>query len=222
MKVLVTSDLHLPLNYKEVLNSFREVNEEIDIAILAGDIVDSYNFIYLRKIYEIILEKFGNIEIFATFGNNEASIFLNDKNKEYLKKEYNFINWLDYEYVDLGDYYLLGFQGFPDRTWKLSDISNLKNYYYNKLSDIFNNINKKTILFSHYGLIKETVFGDPAPSWSLYSEKIQELITKYIDKIKIAFHGHAHYARMYKYKIDDVEIYNVSFYIHKKPLIFEL
>jgi len=223
MKFLVTSDLHLPTYYKEFYESLNNINEKIDFVILCGDIIDNKEHIYIKKLYYLLNSKFGNIKIFSTFGNNEASFLLNgEKDKDFYRKEYNFINWLDYEYYDLGEYYLLGFEGFPERTWKIVNIENIKEYYYKKLENIFNSLNKKIIVFSHYGLSKDTVLGDPGPEWSLYSKYIENLIKKYSDKIIYGFHGHAHHSKNYKTKINNTEIYNVAFPIHKKPLIFEI
>ena len=223
MKFLVTSDLHLPTYYKEFYESLNKINEKIDFVILCGDIIDNKEHIYIKKLYYLLTSKFGNIKIFSTFGNNEGSFLLDgEKDKDFYRKEYNFINWLDYEYYDLGEYYLLGFEGFPDRTWKMINIENIKEYYSKKLENIFNSLNKKIIVFSHYGLSRDTVLGDPAPEWSLYSKYIENLIKKYSDKIIYGFHGHAHHSKNYKTKINNTEIYNVAFPLHKKPLIFEI
>jgi len=223
MKFLVTSDLHLPTYYKEFYESLNKINEKIDFVILCGDIIDNKEHIYIKKLYYLLTSKFGNIKIFSTFGNNEASFLLDgEKDKDFYRKEYNFINWLDYEYYDLGEYYLLGFEGFPERTWKMINIENIKEYYTKKLENIFNSLNKKIIVFSHYGLSRDTVLGDPAPEWSLYSKYIENLIKKYSDKIIYGFHGHAHHSKNYKTKINNTEIYNVAFPLHKKPLIFEI
>jgi Icc-related predicted phosphoesterase len=223
MKFLVTSDLHLPTYYKEFYESLNNINEKIDFVILCGDIIDNKEHIYIKKLYYLLTSKFGNIKIFSTFGNNEASFLLNgEKDKDFYKKEYNFINWLDYEYYDLGEYYLLGFEGFPERTWKMVNIENIKEYYSKKLENIFNSLNKKIIVFSHYGLSRDTVLGDPAPEWALYSKYIENLIRKYSDKIIYGFHGHAHHSKNYKTKINNTEIYNIAFPLHKKPLIFEI
>jgi Icc-related predicted phosphoesterase len=223
MKFLITSDLHLPTYYKEFYESLNKINEKIDFVILCGDIIDNKEHIYIKKLYYLLTSKFGDIKIFSTFGNNEASFLLDgEKDKDFYRREYNFINWLDYEYYDLGEYYLLGFEGFPERTWKMVNIENIKEYYTKKLENIFSSLNKKIIVFSHYGLSRDTVLGDPGPEWSLYSKYIENLIRKYSDKIIYGFHGHAHYSKNYKTKINNTEIYNVAFPLHKKPLIFEI
>ncbi|BBL45481.1 metallophosphoesterase [Nanobdella aerobiophila] len=223
MKILVSSDLHLPYNMKEIYDSINKIDENIDIIILAGDIIDNKQHIYLKKIYYMLNQKFNNKKIFSTFGNNEASFLLDDKNyKDYYKKEYNSFIWLDYDFYDLGDYYIVGFEGFPDRTWKLSNISEIKKYYISKLRSIFEKLDKKIIVFSHYGLSRDTVLGDPGPLWALYSPDIQNLIEEYSDKIIIGFHGHVHQAANIRAKLNNTEIYNVAFPIHKRFLIFEV
>ena len=223
MKFLVTSDIHLPIYYKEFYDSLNNINEKLDFVILCGDVIDNKEHIYIKKLYYLLSKKFGNIKIFSTFGNNEASFLLNgEKEKDFYRKEYNSINWLDYEYYDLGEYYLLGFEGFPDRTWKMVNIENIKEYYSKKLENIFNSLDKKMIVFSHYGLSRDTVLGDPGPEWALYSKYIENLIRKYSDKIIYGFHGHVHHSKNYKTKINNTEIYNVAFPLHKKPLIFEI
>ena len=223
MKFLVTSDLHLPIYYKELYESLNNINEKLDFVILCGDIIDNKEHIYIKKLYYLLNKKFGDIKIFSTFGNNEVSFLLDgEKDKDFYRKEYNFINWLDYEYYDLGEYYLLGFEGFPERTWKMVNIGNIKEYYTKKLENIFNSLNKKIIVFSHYGLSRDTVLGDPGPEWALYSKYIENLIRKYSNKIIYGFHGHAHHSKNYKTKINNTEIYNVAFPLHKKPLIFEI
>ncbi|MGC9080015.1 MAG: metallophosphoesterase family protein [Nanopusillaceae archaeon] len=223
MRILVTSDLHLPYNIRDVIEQINAITEHIDIIILCGDIIDNREHIYLKKLYNLFIEKFGNVKIYSTFGNNEATFFPRDKElKNFYKKEYPQFNWLDYEYVDIGKYYLVGFEGFPDRMWKSNNYEELKKKYVEVLEKIFEELDKKIIVFSHYGLIKDTVLGDPSPLAMLYSKYIEDLIIKYSDKIVYGFHGHVHKAVNYKKKLGDAEIYNVAFPIHKKFLVFEI
>lgn len=222
MKILASSDIHLPYFIKEFDDSIRKINEDIDLIILCGDIVDNYQHIYVKKLYYLLRQKFGDKKILATFGNNELSININDDRINIYKKEYNFINWLNYEKFEYNNYIFYGFMGFPDRTWRNPDISNIKKYYLEKIEEFLKNENNNIILFSHYGLSRYTTFGGPAPEWALYSKDLENLILKYKDKIRLALHGHVHKAINYYKKIDNLEIYNVAFPIHKKPLIIEI
>ena len=212
---MVTSDLHLPLNIKQFYESLKDI-EDVDYILLAGDIVDRNQHIYFKKLYDILKNKFKDAEIYSVFGNNESIEY-----REIYKKEYFFMNWLDYSYVDLGKYYLFGFPGLPDRFWKRT-IEDLKEEAKNRIKNVLDKIkDKDVIVLTHYGVIKETVLGDPGPEWSLYSKDIGNLILSY-ENVRYIFHGHSHLSKNWKYKIGNKEIYNVCFYIHKKPLVFDL
>ncbi|MEM1895850.1 MAG: metallophosphoesterase [Nanopusillaceae archaeon] len=215
MKIAVTSDLHLPLNLKEFYEALKKIEEEIDIFIFAGDIVDRDNHIYFKKLYLILNEKFSNFKIISVFGNNESL-----QNREKYKREYNFMGWLEDNYVIIDDYCFLGTCGFPDL--KKSIFYTKKDEILRKLEKCFQEVDKKIIFISHYSFCQETIKGDPGIPPALFSKELNNLFKTYKDKILLAFHGHAHFSKNWYYKLGNTEIYNVSFYIHKKPLIFEL
>jgi len=214
MKIAVTSDLHLPLNLKEFYDSIRNL-EKVDIFIFAGDIVDRDNHLYFKKLYYILKERFGEIKIISVFGNNE-----HPNNWEKYKKEYSFMGWLDNEYIKIEDVYFVGTSGFPD--WRRSVIYPKKNIILSKLNDILGKIDGRAVFISHYSFCSETIKGDPGYISGLYSKEMEELVKKHSNKIFLAFHGHAHFAKKWYHKLDNTEVYNVSFYIHKKPLVFEI
>ena len=214
MKIAVTADLHLPINLRSFYNSIQDL-EDIDLFIFAGDIIDRNNHIYFKKLYYILQEKFGNIDILSVFGNNE-----HPSNWEKYKKEYSFMGWLDTDYRKIGDIYFVGTSGFPD--WKKSVVYFKRKEILKNLENILKTVVGKVVFISHYSFCKETIIGDPSYTVALYSKEMEELVKRYSDKIILAFHGHAHFAKKWYFKIGNMKIYNVSFYIHKKPLIFEV
>lgn len=216
MKILVTGDIHAPIYLRKFYESVNQINEKIDYALLAGDIIERNQHIYFKKVYQILIDRFNNVKVFGVFGNNEPREY-----REMYKREYSFINWLDFSYYDLGKYYLFGFSGIPERGWKI-DLTKEKEEMKKKIKEIFENLrDKEIIVLMHYGVIKETILGDPAPEWSLYSKEIGNLILSY-ENVRYIFHGHSHLAKNWKYKIGNKEVYNVSFPIHNKPLIFDI
>jgi len=52
MLLAATGDIHAPLNLKIFRASLYEIEEKPDIFVLAGDIVDGNNYIYLKKVYQ--------------------------------------------------------------------------------------------------------------------------------------------------------------------------
>lgn len=221
MRILATSDLHFPHNIKEFESSIKDIRTDIDVIILAGDIIDKEQHIYLKKLYEILNQKFQNVPILATFGNNELKLYDKEDKVNYYKKNYGFIKWLNYEFVEIEKYKIYGFMGFPTYPpRKILEYEKLKETWIKKLEDFLKN-NDNVILFTHYGVCKETIIGDPGLPPFLYSKEIEEIIKKYNEKILLVIHGHAHLSKNFYYKIRKTEIYNVAFYIHKKPIIFE-
>jgi len=214
MRIAVTADLHLPLNLKGFYDSLQGLGK-IDLFIFAGDTVDRDNHLYFKKLYYILREKFGEVKIISVFGNNE-----NPNNWEKYKKEYSFMGWLDNEYVKIDDIYFVGTSGFPD--WRKSIVYSKKNLILSKLNDILSSIDGKVVFISHYSFCLETIKGDPGNIFGLYSREMEELVRRYLNKIILAFHGHAHFAKNWYHKLGNTEVYNVSFYIHKKPLVFEI
>jgi len=223
MRFAVTSDIHAPLMLKDFEKSLNEINKEIEYFFLLGDIIDKNQHFYLKKIYAIIKEYFPNIIIYSVFGNNEYFTF-----RDLYKKEYSYLNWIDDSIVEIENYYILGTEGVLDSltSWMKKNTPWIKetwNERLRKIENLLENVkDKKVILLSHYGLSSTTVSGDPALPSLLASKKMEEIIKKYSEKIKIALHGHSHLAKIWKTKINETEIYNISFYIHKKPLIFEI
>ncbi|MEM4571526.1 MAG: metallophosphoesterase, partial [Nanopusillaceae archaeon] len=195
--------------------SLREIDEEIDVFVFAGDIIDRDNHIYFKKLFSILNEKFSNFKIISVFGNNESM-----QNWEKYKKEYSFMGWLDNDYVIIDDYCFLGTSGFPDL--RKSILYMKKEEILKKLEKCFQEINKKIIFISHYSFCQKTIMGDPGIPSALFSKDLNNLFKTYKNKILFAFHGHAHFAKIWYYKLENTNIYNVSFYIHKKPLILEL
>ncbi|HIP89982.1 MAG TPA: hypothetical protein EYH22_00285 [Candidatus Nanopusillus sp.] len=222
MLIVTSSDIHAPLRLKDFEVSLVNIEEEPDYILLAGDIIDKNQHFYLKKVYTIIRSFFPNSKIYSVFGNNEYIEYRN-----MYKKEYEFMNWIDDSYVDLGDYYLIGTEGILDlpTPWMRKNIPNILELWrirFKSIERLLKTLDDKPIIFlSHYAPTCKTVFGDPAPASVLCSRKMENLLLK-CSNIRVIIHGHAHNAKIWNAKIDNAEAINVSFYIHNKPLIINL
>ncbi len=221
MKAIVTGDIHAPL----YLNVFKEALEEIyiepDVIFLLGDIIDSGRHQYLKKVYDIIKQRFPNIKIFSVFGNNEYQEL-----RPFLKKEYSYFNWLDDESVELDNYIVIGTEGILDRLtlWQRKHMPHLEEIWkkrLEKIKSLFEKYkDKKVILLSHYAPVCKTCEGDPAPKYYLCSKRFEELIRKY--QPDYIFHAHAHMAKVLETTIGKTKVFNASLYARNEILVLEI
>ncbi len=220
MRIMVTGDLHLPLNLSLFQESVKEVDKDVQMILFAGDLIDSGKHQYLKKLIFIIGREFPNSKVYSVFGNNEYWNL-----RDFLKKSYPELGWLDDSVVVKNDIVIIGSDGVIDlpTPWQRKNIPNVYEHYHKKLEFIKNSIqkyknSKKILLLTHYAPIYETCEGDPAPKGALGTNKLYEDLKS----VDYAFHSHCHLAKIWNKMVGKCRVMNVSFYIHKKPLILEI
>ena len=222
MLIAVTSDIHAPYFLKLFSDSLENLEEDPDLFILAGDLIERNQHFYLKKIYWMIKSKFPNTYIISVFGNNEFIEF-----REMYKREYSFMNWLEESYLEFNNYYILGTEGALNSltSWMRRNIPWVKNTWeerINKIRKLLNELqDKNVILVTHYAPCSYTVYGDPAPASLLYSNEFEKILHEF-NNIQYVFHGHSHRAKVWKYKVNQCTILNVSLPLHKKIITVKI
>ncbi len=222
VNAVATADIHSPKYLPLFKRALENLNEEVDLFLLAGDLVEKNNYQALKEVVSLIKSKLGNIPLIACFGNEEYRGF-----EEKYKSLYKEIIWIDdYYYITeikglkIG---IIGSRGALDRptSWQRRNMPWIINYYRElprKLEELAKKIKDKTdvlILLIHYGVTYKNLLGEPRTIWPyLASKRVEEIIIKgYFD---IVIHGHAHNAVIEKTTINSTEIYNVSLPGRKK------
>jgi len=220
MIIAATADIHAPCMLKIFDDGVRKL-ENVDVFLLCGDLVDNNQHFYLKKIYNIIRDKFPDCLILSVFGNNEFYTY-----RDFYKKEYHYMNWIEEEIVEIGNIKFLGTEGVLDSipNYIRKYLPNAREVFEKRLEKIEQLLkeNNNIILFTHYSPTPKTVAGDPAPASILSSKKFEELIQRYSKHILYVFHGHAHNAKIWKTKIENTEVINVSLFIHKRIIVIEI
>lgn len=218
MKIGLVGDIHLPRYWDLFKKAVENLDKDVEIIFFLGDLTDGF-FMYIKKIYETVKKYHENIKIYSIFGNNEYLDY-----RDYLKKEFPFMNWIDDEVVKINNYNFIGTEGVLDEPTKWMEknkpeIRDIWKKRLKKIEELLKNY-KNTIVLSHYAPVLETTFGDPCPSSLLGSREFEKLILKY--KPLYVFHAHSHYSKVWYKKVGETEVYNVSFPIHKKIFTIEI
>lgn len=216
--IYATADLHLPIGlYRYFLESLKEI-KELDIFIIAGDIIDRGRYLFLKKV-ENDLKKI-QCPKFMVRGNNE---FTYEDTIKYL----NEIKVLEDERIDLEikgrKIAIIGTLGILDRPtkWQRKNIPNIEEIYMERFEKI-KQLSKKPadikILVSHYAVTFLNTPKDPKPVWpELGSEKWFEILNEF----DVVIHGHIHYGKVFSI-YGKTRIYNVSLYQNKKIVRIEI
>lgn len=232
ISIAAVADIHsphyLPL-FSASINSL--LNREVDLVILAGDIVDGGNA-YMAKPVINILSKFAekkgsSIPIVAVFGNEEY-IGLEEK----FKDMYPEITWLDDSNTTLNiknnDICITGSRGVLKKptSWQRRNIPNIEYIYKVRLSKIRNNIkecNKQgiSVLVTHYASTYMTLYGERTETYVYLGYPIIETLPAEL-RPRISLHGHAHNASRVYANVNNVDVYNVSLIARKGLTIIDI
>lgn len=226
MKILATSDIHSPLFYQDFLKSLEEINEKIDLILLAGDIVEKDSLQKEIEEYQKIANSFFGkffAPTIAVFGNTEFEQY-----RDQIKKEVKGIRFLDDEYIELeieGKKVLIfGSTGSLDEPtkWQAANIHNIRQIYsirIEKARSVLKNYPNFKILLTHYATTYQTLEGEnPLFYQNLGSKEFEKIIEEV--KPNLVIHGHSHKGTKFAW-VDRVPVFNVAFPLHKKVVLID-
>ncbi|MCD6562444.1 MAG: metallophosphoesterase [Thermoproteales archaeon] len=225
MLIAAVSDIHAPKFIsllRKTLEKEKKKLKNIDIFILAGDIVNKGNIQGCKQVITLIKEYYEG-PILGVRGNEEY-----DDRKEKLFSICNEITWLEDNYIILKnlDIVIVGSKGVLDKPtiWQRRNIPDILEQYKYKISKIesilrkFSQSNYFVILVTHYAPRCRTLTGEKYNTWPyLSSTKLTHLIKTYQPHLII--HGHAHLSIKFFDNIGRSKIYNVALPATKKLTI---
>jgi len=222
------SDVHSPKyleDFKRVLSN----SPDVDLILLAGDMVYKGQVREYENVLKIIRSRYGKCEVVACFGNEEYEDKVDD-----IIRNYNEISWLNDSYTTLNIKELkisvVGTRGCLDRptSWQRKNIPNIARIYEERLKKIDDMLASPiiresdfVILLSHYSTTFKTLTGEPQWAWpELGSSKLEKVIRRRGPHVVI--HGHAHNSKVYVATIEKTQVYNVSFPATRKLTIIRI
>lgn len=222
------SDIHSPKfleDFKKVLSN----SSDIDLMLLAGDMIYKGQIEEYRNVINIIKKRYGECRIVACFGNEEY-----DDRIHHIMEKFDDVIWLNDSYITIEvrglKLSIVGTKGCLDRptTWQRKNIPNINQIYDERLKKIDEMLAGVTfkkpdviILLSHYSATFKTLIGEPRWAWpELGSSKLEEIIKR--RKPSIVIHGHAHNSKVHNATINGTQVYNVSFPATRKLTIIKL
>ncbi len=225
MLIAAVSDIHYPKFFNIFSKSLENVRKA-DIFILAGDIANKGNVVGYQKVVNMIRKKFGDIEIFACFGNEEY-----DEKHEELKKIPG-VEFFEEKVKIVKDKFgktfaFLGTRGVLDKptTWQLRNIPNIKEVYAKRMERIKALLKESknradfVIFFSHYAPSYLTLEGERKEVYpNLASKNMEKILLEFPPDIVI--HGHAHHGKSFSF-LKGIPIYNVALPLNKRITLID-
>ena len=154
MLISAISDIHSPLYFDLFVKAMNKYNENPDLFILAGDIIDAGKTEEFQKVYNVLFGKI-SCPIIAVYGNNEYQQI-----RMILENKFSDITFLDDESIVLDikgkKVGIVGSQGSLDRPtfWQRNNIPNIYDIYkqrIQKVSELLENLECDfKILVIHY------------------------------------------------------------------------
>ncbi|MEM4460738.1 MAG: metallophosphoesterase [Candidatus Aenigmatarchaeota archaeon] len=226
MRILATSDVHSPIYYQDFLYSLEKIERNVDLIVLAGDMVErdtiEKQVEEYKKIYNAFFGKFFS-PIIAVFGNTEFEEY-----REVLKSEIDKIRFLDDSFIELkvGNENILiyGSTGCLDEPtkWQKANIPNIEQIYKSraeKIRSVLKNYNGFKILITHYSSTYKTLTGEnPLFYQNLGSLELEKIILE--TKPNLVIHGHSHKGTKFAW-IDSIPVFNVCFPLNKDLVLIE-
>jgi len=226
MKILATSDIHSPIYYQDFLSSLEKIEENVDLIILAGDMVErdgvEKEIEEYKKICNAFFGKFFS-PIIAVFGNTEFEEY-----RETIKSKVEKINFLDDSYIELkiGNENILiyGSTGCLDEPtkWQKTNIPNISQIYKTRAEKIKNSLKNYQgfkILVTHYSPTYKTLVGEnPLFYPQLGSIEVEQVILE--TKPNLVIHGHSHKGTKFAW-VDTIPVFNVCFPLNKSLVIID-
>jgi len=222
VRMLAVADVHSPRYLNLFIASLSQIatsSIEIDVVVLAGDMVDRGRIEYLKPVLEAIHKNICRdryVPIMAVFGNEEYF----DKEEEIVRKFPDVI-WLNDNFEELevkgAKICFVGSRGVlqkPTR-WQQKHIPNIAEMYRERVTKLKELLRvcrarcDKVILVTHYAPTFQTVKGEPPAIYGYLGYPLLEQCAQY-ERPDIAIHGHAHNSKVLRAVVNGVEVYNVS------------
>ncbi|MCD6226711.1 MAG: metallophosphoesterase [Candidatus Aenigmarchaeota archaeon] len=195
MLISAISDIHSPLYFDLFVKAMNKYNENPDLFILAGDIIDAGKTEEFQKVYNVLFGKI-NCPIIAVYGNNEYQQI-----RMILENKFSDITFLDDESIVLDikgkKVGIVGSQGSLDRPtfWQRNNIPNIYDIYkqrIQKVSELLENLECDfKILVIHYVPTYKILKGENEKYYpQLGSKAYESVIRKTHPDLVICGHSH--------------------------------
>ena len=212
--ILATSDIHSPIYLKDFLAELNKYKGKvkINLFLLAGDLAEKGNYKMFKPIYDALK----GITTVAVFGNEDYHEF-----REYYKREYPEIVWLDDSYVELNyegkKLAIIGSDGVLEQPTSWQKMNGMDENYYRKKLEKINEMlcgvkAEYKLLLTHYLPTFETAFGEKR---SIYPQLGYKILEEARCLPNVAVHGHAHLSKVTFKTVRGVRVYNVAFPANK-------
>ncbi len=217
MRILATADIHSPKylrKFERVISIYKHEIENIDVALIAGDLMEKGNLNGLRQLVQVI-RRFTQVQIYACPGNEDY-----DEAIEKAQKLIEDIRWIIDEKISVDirnrKLTIIGSKGVLDRptAWQARHIKNIYEIYRKRLELLTKLINETdnniySILLIHYAPTYKTLEGEDQKIWCyLGTSRLEKPIS---ERNLLVIHGHAHRARRRVVKLGRSIIINASF-----------
>ncbi len=216
MHILATADIHSP----KFLSTFRETIlkhvdklQNVDLVLIAGDLMHKGDISGLRKLEETLQEFFANKIVIACPGNEDFEEVLSRVKCLKVKILEDSIETLKIDNKLIKVYCTRGVLDRPT-IWQRRHIKNIDEIYMKRLEKIKAALEEicnsdVPILLSHYAITYSLLEGEDRTIWPyLGTCKLDNIIQKY--RI-IVIHGHAHNSIKRYTVFGKAHILNVSF-----------
>lgn len=215
MKILATSDVHSPKHLSEFRSSLLNIGH-VDLALLAGDMVDGGKVEYYRIIADLLRDRANSI--IAVPGNEEYDEKL--RGLEGLSG----VKLLNDGEVTVNGIRVIGSRGVLDKPtkWQERNIKEINEVYRRRVEWLVSRLrgaHGNTILLTHYAPTYSTLEGEDRFNYPFLGTKRLEdvLVTVKV----LAIHGHAHQSRVRCVKLGESMVINVAFEGVGSPFIID-
>ncbi|ABW01650.1 metallophosphoesterase family protein [Caldivirga maquilingensis] len=214
MRILATSDVHSPKHLSEFKNSLVNVSN-VDLALLAGDMVDGGRIEYYSVIINLLRNRAG--AIIAVPGNEEYD------DKLRALKGMSGLTLLNDEALIINGVKIIGSRGILDKPtkWQERNIKGIDELYRRRLGWLINELknSNEVILLTHYAPVYATLEGENEYNYPLLgTRKLEEVLSS---SRVLAIHGHAHRSKTRCVKMGDSVIINAAFENVASPFIID-
>ncbi len=214
MRILATSDVHSPHHLGEFKDSLANVSH-VDVALLAGDMVDGGRVEYYRVILDLLKGKADSI--IAVPGNEEY-----DEKLRGLRGLSGMILLNDEEVVVNG-VRVIGSRGILDRPtkWQERNVKNIGEVYRRRGDWLISRLRglRGAILLTHYSPTYATLEGEDEANYPfLGTRRLEDALST---ARVLAIHGHAHRSRVRCVRLGESTVVNVAFEGAGSPFIID-
>ena len=226
IKIASVADIHSPKNLSLFKQALTSIKEDLDLFILAGDVIYKGHVEEMANVVKALRERFKG-PLISIFGNEEF-----EECEKPLKEGYGGqVAWLNDESLTLEirgkKLGIVGTRGSLSRPtrWQLKNIPNIVDIYAKRVEKISSHLSNLTcdftILVSHYAVTFKTLKGEAPYAWpEMGSKEIEDVIN--LKQPTIAIHGHAHNSKVKEAEIGKTKIFNVSLPAIEEVKVFEL